>query len=114
MKKFCFALDLKDDPELIHQYETYHKPENAWPEVTQSILDSGIKNMEIYRTGNRLFMIMETSDDFDIRQKEQMDRSNAKVMEWESLMSQFQLPLSWSAENEKWAPMARIFTLIPA
>ncbi|MDQ1085544.1 L-rhamnose mutarotase [Siphonobacter sp. SORGH_AS_1065] len=114
MKKFCLALDLKDDPELIRQYETYHKSENAWPEVTQSILDSGVTAMEIYRTGNRLFMIMETKDDFDFRVKEQMDRNNAKVMEWEALMSQFQLPLSWSAEHEKWVQMDRIFTLIPA
>ncbi|PMD90493.1 L-fucose mutarotase [Siphonobacter sp. BAB-5405] len=114
MKKFCLALDLKDDPELIQEYERYHQSENAWPEVTQSILSSGITGMEIYRTGNRLFMIMETKDDFDFSLKEEMDRNNAKVMEWEALMSQFQLPLSWSAENEKWVPMDRIFTLVPA
>ncbi len=114
MKKFCLALDLKNDPELIHQYENYHKPENAWPEVTQSILASGVTAMEIYRTGNRLFMIMETKDDFDFSRKEQMDRGNAKVMEWEALMSQFQLPLIGSAPDEKWVRMDRIFSLIPA
>ena len=111
MKKFCLALDLKNDPELIHQYETYHQSENAWPEVTQSILDSGIQNMEIYRTGNRLFMIMETDDDFDFGRKQQMDQCNAKVIEWEALMSGFQLPLSWSATNEKWVQMSRIYQL---
>ncbi len=114
MKKFCLALDLKEDPELIDQYEWYHQPENAWPEVTQSIRDSGIQHMEIYRTGNRLFMIMETEDDFDFDRKQQMDQCNARVVEWESLMSQFQLPLGWSAANEKWVRMARIFSLIPA
>ena len=46
MNKFCFALDLIDDPELIAEYEKYHQ--NVWTEVKQSILNSGIINMEIY------------------------------------------------------------------
>ena len=25
MKKYCLALDLKNDPELIKEYEEYHK-----------------------------------------------------------------------------------------
>ena len=35
MKKFCLALDLIDDPELIAEYEKYHH--NVWSEVKQSI-----------------------------------------------------------------------------
>jgi len=37
MKTFCFALDLKDDPELIAEYKRYHEPDSIWPEVVESI-----------------------------------------------------------------------------
>ncbi|NQW75497.1 MAG: L-fucose mutarotase, partial [Cytophagales bacterium] len=35
MQRFCLALDLVDDSELIKEYEHYHAKGNAWPEVTQ-------------------------------------------------------------------------------
>jgi L-rhamnose mutarotase len=69
MKRYSLALDLVDNPVLIHEYEQWHKNENSWPEIRKSIVDAGITNMEIYRTGNRLFMIMETGDDFSFDKK---------------------------------------------
>ena len=68
-------------------------------------------NMEIYRTGNRLFMIMETGDDFSFDKKGEMDASNSKVQEWEQLMWKFQKPLPWSKPGEKWILMDKIFAL---
>ena len=44
MKTFAVALDLKDDPQLIAEYENYHQ--NVWPEMLESIKYSGIQNME--------------------------------------------------------------------
>jgi L-rhamnose mutarotase len=111
MNRFCLALDLRDDPELIKEYELYH--ENVWPEIKRSITDSGIIGMEIYRTGNRLFMIMETTDDFSFENKAAMDEGNIKVREWETLMWKFQQPLPWSGEGEKWVKMDKIFSLTP-
>ncbi|MGE9313044.1 L-rhamnose mutarotase [Niabella sp. CJ426] len=111
MKKYCLALDLKDDPELIAEYEKWHLPENSWPEVQESIKKSGIASMEIYRTGNRLFMIIETSDVFDPVQKAANDATNPDVKKWEGLMSRFQAPLPWAGDNEKWVTMKRIFQL---
>ena len=67
MKKYCLALDLADDKTLIAEYETYHR--SVWPEILKSIKDSGIDQMEIYRTGNRLFMIMETNENFSFEKK---------------------------------------------
>ena len=109
--KYCFALDLKDDPQLIEEYEKYHQ--HIWDEIKKSILDSGITNMEIYRTGNRLFMIMETNENFSFEKKATMDNSNPKVQAWEQLMWKFQQPLPWSKEGEKWVLMEKIFTLNP-
>jgi L-rhamnose mutarotase len=111
MKRYCLALDLIDDSELIKEYEHWHSAENGWPEIRKSIVDSGITNMEIYRTGNRLFMIMETDDSFTFDRKGEMDAANAKVQEWEQLMWKFQQPLPWAKEGEKWVLMDKIFQL---
>jgi L-rhamnose mutarotase len=109
-KKYCLALDLKDDPQLIAEYERYHR--NIWPEITKSIRDAGITDMEIYRTGNRLFMIMEVNEGFDFEKKAQMDADDPKVQAWEELMWKFQQPLPWAKEGEKWVLMDRIFKLL--
>ena len=112
MKKYCLALDLKDDHKLIEEYEELHKTENAWPEITRSITDGGITDMEIYRTGNRLFMIMETIDEFDFNNKAAMDAANPKVQQWEELMWKFQQPLKWAAPGEKWVLMDQIYKIV--
>ena len=109
MKKYCLALDLKDDPELIEQYEAYH--EEVWPEIISSIKDAGVVDMQIFRCGNRLFMIMEVEDQFSFIEKAAMDGANPKVQEWESLMWQFQQPLPFAKPGEKWVLMDKIFQL---
>jgi L-rhamnose mutarotase len=88
MKRFCLALDLKNDAALIREYEEYHQ--KVWPEILKSIKDAGIRQMEIYRMNNRLFMIMETNDDFTFDKKAKMDDANKKVQEWEQLMWKYQ------------------------
>jgi len=109
MKKYCLALDLKDDPQLIATYEVYHR--EVWPEIIQSIAESGILHLEIYRTGNRLFMIMETTDDFSFEAKGNADKQNVKVQEWEILMWKYQQALPNSAPGEKWKLMEKIFSV---
>lgn len=111
MKRYCFAVDLKNDPVLIAEYEYWHKAENGWPEIRKSILDADITDMQIYRTGNRLMMIMETTDDYDAGRKALMDANNSKVQEWEQLMWKFQQPVPWAQEGEKWVQMYQIFKL---
>jgi L-rhamnose mutarotase len=109
MKRYCFALDLKNDPALIAEYESYHQ--RVWKEILASIKGAGIEAMHIYRTGNRLFMIMEVNDDFSFERKSAADASNPKVQEWETLMWKFQQPLPWANQNEKWILMEEIFDL---
>ncbi len=110
-RRICFALDLKDDPDLINEYKRYHAPDGVWPEITQSIREAGIVSMEIYLTGNRLFMIMGVDESFDPAQKARLDAANPKVQEWETLMWQFQQALPWAPKGEKWIPLEKIFTL---
>ncbi len=109
MKQFCLALDLKDDAALIAEYEAYHRA--VWPEILASIKEAGIGQMEIYRTGNRLFMIMKTEDDFSFERKADADAANEKVQEWEQLMWKYQQALPGSKPGEKWILMDKIFSL---
>ena len=109
MQKFCLALDLKDDPKLIAEYEAYHK--NVWPEIIESIKKSGIKVLDIYRTGTRMFMIIQVSDEFSFEKKVKMYAANEKVQEWEKLMWKFQQALPWAQPGQKWILMNKIFEL---
>jgi L-rhamnose mutarotase len=107
MKRYCLALDLKDDAALIAEYEEHHQ--RVWPEILKSIKEAGIEQMEIYRTGNRLFMIMETNNDFSFEKKANMDNANEKVQQWEELMWKYQQVLSTAKPGEKWVLMKKIF-----
>jgi len=109
MKRYCLALDLKNDPKLIAEYRKHHQ--RIWPEITRSIKDSGIEDLEIYLLGTRLFMIMEVNDSFSFAAKAQADAQNDKVWEWEELMWRFQQPLAEAKPGEKWLLMERIFKL---
>ncbi|MEO8568943.1 MAG: L-rhamnose mutarotase [Ginsengibacter sp.] len=109
MKRYSLTLNLKNDPELIRQYEEHHK--KVWPEIVRSIKNAGIESMEIYRYETRLFMIMEVNDNFSFEKKQKADSENEKVQEWETLMWKYQQPLAGSAEGEKWKLMEKIFEL---
>jgi L-rhamnose mutarotase len=110
-RRICLALDLVDDAELIAEYERWHRVGNTFPEVTQSIRDAGIENMEIYRAGNRMFMIIDASDSFSAEEKARMDTANPAVVAWEKRMKQFQQPIPAAGPNGTWFPMELIFRL---
>jgi len=109
--RLCYALDLKNDPALIAEYERWHQPGNVWPEITESIRAAGIRDMEIFRAGNRLFMVMEVDEDFSAATKAAADATNPRVQAWEALMGEFQQPLPFAKTGEKWVPMTRMFSL---
>jgi len=109
MKRYALALDLVNDEKLIAEYEAYHQA--IWPEITNSIKDAGITNMEIYRLSNRLFMIMEVNNTFSFEAKAKADNTNPKVQEWEALMWKYQQALPVAKDGEKWLLMDKIFAL---
>ena len=113
-RTYYLALDLKDDAEAIAAYERHHREDRFWPEIADSIRAAGVRDMEIYRTGNRLFMVMTVSPSFSFEKKAALDAGNAKVREWESLMERFQQRLPWTPEDGKWERLERIFSLPPA
>ena len=110
-QRFCFSCDLKNDSKLIAEYKAYHAAGNACPEITKSIKDAGIVDMQIYLTGNRMFMIMEVDETFDPVKKSKMDANNRKVQEWENLMWNYQQELPWAKNGEKWILLEQVFQL---
>jgi L-rhamnose mutarotase len=108
-RRLCFALDLVDDSGLIDEYRRMHEPGAVWPGVIAHIRALGIEEMEIWQRGERLFMIVETADDYPRRvDTESLVGANLR---WERLMDRFQQRLKDAAPGEKWSPLQRIFLL---
>ena len=106
MPRRCFALDLRNDPDLIAEYDRMHEPGAVWPAVIKHIRANGVEAMEIWRSGDRLFMIAEVAEDYP-----KSTDAPVEMERWEQLMWRFQRPLPHAAEGEKWTPMNRIFSL---
>ena len=110
-KRYCQTLDLKDDPVLIAEYINRHSEENRWPEITEGIRSVGILDMEIFLIGSRLFMIVETAEDFDWDTAFARLATLPRQAEWEEYMSIFQVSEPGASSAEKWKLMERIFKL---
>lgn len=108
-QRYCQALDLADDPQLIAEYCQLHQ--QIWPEIAQHLRRYGITSMEIFLLGTRLMMIVETGPEFDAEQFARQSAQDPKVGEWEALMWKYQRPTPWTPPGEKWVRMARIFSL---
>jgi L-rhamnose mutarotase len=107
--RYCLALDLRNDPALIAEYEDWHR--KVWPEIKAGILGTGITSMEIYRLEDRLFMIMETEEGFSFAKKAEMDAANPINQQWEEMMWKYQAAIPGGKPGEKWRLMQRIFQL---
>ena len=109
-KRYCQTMDLKDYPDLINEYIKRHSAQYHWPEIRAGIKAVGIMEMEIYLVGTKLFMIVETSLDFEWEAAMNKLASLPRQAEWEEYMSLFQ-DTSSSIAAEKWQLMDRVFYL---
>ncbi len=111
--RHCLALDLHDDPELIAAYEQYHR--QVWPEVLEHLRRQGVRELEIFRLGTRMVMVMDTDDAvFDAGRMAEAERDDARLRAWEDLMWSFQKATPWTPPGAKWTPMQPIFRLTDA
>ena len=111
VKRYCQTLDLKDNPELIREYIKRHSETYQWREIREGIRSVGILEMEIYHTGTRLFMIVETPLDFEWDSAFEKLAKLPRQSEWEEYMSVFQQTDMNATSSEKWKLMDRIFYL---
>ena len=109
MKRFCQTLELRDDPELIEKYCEAHA--HVWPEIMAGQREVGILDMQIYRRGTRLFMIMDTVDDFDFVADNARLAKLPRQAEWEAYVARFQGCDPDAPSTDKWQLMERIFKL---
>ncbi|MEI6751876.1 MAG: L-rhamnose mutarotase [Paludibacter sp.] len=106
-KRFCFALDLKNDPELITEYLKYHSPEHFWKVIGEGIKKAGVDVMDIYNVDNRLFMICEIPVEVDFDEAWQKMGTFERQAEWGALMSQFQQALP--GHKQEWVKMNKVY-----
>ena len=111
VKRYCQALNLKDNPELIAEYRKRHSKGEVWPETLAAIREVGILEMEIYILGTRLFMIVETPLDFEWDTAMARMATLPKQEEWEAYMAVFQQAEAGASSAEKWQLMDRMFYL---
>ena len=109
MKRYCQALELRDEPEMIEKYVEAHA--HVWPEIQEGIREVGIVDMQIYRLGTRLFMIMDTVDEFDFVKDNARLATLPRQAEWEAYVAQFQGCDPEAPSTEKWRLMEKIFEL---
>lgn len=110
-KRYCKALTLTDDSRLIADYERAHHPDHFWPEITQGLREVGIIDMEIYRYGTVLFMIMDTVPNFDHDRAMDELATKPRQSEWEAYVARFQQTSADASAGEKWALLDRIYKL---
>jgi L-rhamnose mutarotase len=108
MKTFAITIDLKDDPQVIALYDQYHS--QVWPEVRKAVEAIGVRNVKIFRLGTRLVQIFEAADNFDPRvDMPKYAEGNETVQKWDSMMSDFQVPLPDRKPGEGWALMTLVY-----
>ena len=106
---YYFILDLKEDEELIAEYDEWHT--RVWPEVIQNIRETGITSMEIFRTGNRLMMRVQAGEDVNLEAIAGSGMLSQKTQDWEIMMWEYQQGLPFAAPGQKWVLMNKIFDM---
>jgi L-rhamnose mutarotase len=110
-KRYCKTMELRNDSTLIDLYKKAHIQGAAWPEITQGMKEVGIIDMEIYLLGTKLFMIMDTVEDFNHDKAMAELALKPRQSEWEAHMSQFQDSAAEATADQKWQLMDRIYKM---
>ena len=106
IKRYCLALDLKNDSDLIAKYRYYHTNEGIWNEIKNGTRNVGIE-MEIYNVDNRLFMICEMQVDVDFDKAWVEMNKGEKNPAWEKLMQNYQQALP--GHKLEWIRMEKVY-----
>ena len=109
MKRYCQTLTLPNDTQAIEAYiEAHH---NVWAEIKEGIRSVGILDMQIYRYGCQVFMIMDTTDEFDWEKDNARLATLPRQAEWEAYVARFPGCDPTASSTKTWQLMEQIFKL---
>jgi len=107
VQTYGLTLCLRDDPEKIATYRRYHQA--VWPQVTARLRECGIQRMQIFLLGLRMFMYLQTNDDFDPSRDFARINEDPTSQRWNELMADLQARAPEASPNEWWANMELVF-----
>ena len=111
IKRYVQTMDLKDDEELIRRYCEAHDEIHARPAILAGMREVGILEMELYRVGDRVVMIVDTPEDFDWDSAMSRLACLPGQADWEAYVAQFQQCSPTDTSDQKWKMMDRIFRI---
>lgn len=109
MKCYGLTLCLQDDPAKIALYKEHHR--NVWPGVIARLREVGVNEMKIFLRGTRMFMYIETTDEFEPKRDFVRVNEDPVSKEWNELMATLQARAPEASPDEWWAPMEQVFDL---
>jgi len=104
-KRMVMTLEIRQDPALRDAYIQVHRPENIWKEITQNMDTMGIKDMELFLLGHRVFLLMDVPPGFDMDQEAERWGKLPREQEWQNHVAQFQKVTPEGKIEEKWEVM---------
>lgn len=107
VKSYGLTLCLRDDPETIARYVEQHRA--VWPGVIARMGEVGIRRMQIFLRGTRMFMYLDADDEFDPRRDFPRINEDPVSREWNELMATLQQRAPEAHAHEWWALMESIF-----
>lgn len=114
--RHCFALDLVDNHEVVEAYEAWHRPGQTPAEIIAFFRSEGVEDLQIYRAGNRLFMILDLSDDVSAADFAKAGADDDGMKAWVESMTPYQQPIAFGAvaatsPSSSWVALGELFNL---
>ena len=105
-KLIVLVNELKNNEKKIKKYIDFHT--NPSNEVVKDLEEKPIGRMRIFINENKLVMLLEVNNDFDLRNGIHIEPFNSKVQEWQNLMESLFQELE-SGETREWEKTELIF-----
>lgn len=100
-------MDLATDAGAIAAYDDAHRVGRTPAAVVEAQHCHGILEMEIFRAGNRLVMVLTLAADFDGDALQRLEREHPDLITWQQSMGALQRPPL--ADGISWPEAHRVF-----
>lgn len=109
--RYCFTIDLKDDDRLVSDFIRNYKQGVVLTEAVENMQPSHMLEMGIYAVDNRLMLLLEVNEAFDIEKDFKTIRMLPEKNEGSELLSTFQQQMRLAKPDEQCALMQQIYNL---